>query len=76
MEKELHFPPPIEPLACYDGEQVAALTGVGLRTVERWDLQWFYLGTNTRRIMGRDLLMFLAVRRERDTGLPAEDIAA
>lgn len=69
------MPPAILPTACYTVEQVATALGVGARTVERWPLAWFFLGTRTRRVMGCDVLQFLAVARERDTGL-STDIAA
>lgn len=69
------IPPAIEPTACYTVEQVALLLGVGARTVERWPLAWFFLGTRTRRVMGRDVLAFLAVARERDTGI-VDDLVA
>lgn len=76
MVASVTFPAPILPTACYTVEQVAALLGVGTRTVERWPLSWFSLGHRTRRVMGRDLLLFLAIARERDTGLSAEDLVA
>jgi hypothetical protein len=66
MEKELHFPPAIEPNAVYDVDQVAALLQMGVRSVERLPLSWFFIGTRTRRVMGSDLLAYVEVLKERD----------
>lgn len=59
QQHELTMPPAILPTACYTVEQVATALGVGARTVERWPLAWFFLGTRTRRVMGQDLLDYL-----------------
>jgi len=66
MEKELHFPPPIEPTAAYTVEQVAAALQMGVRSVERLPLAWFFIGSRTRRVMGSDVLAYLEVLKERD----------
>jgi hypothetical protein len=56
----------IEPNAAYTVEQVSAALQMGVRSVERLPLAWFFIGTRTRRVMGSDLLAYVEVLKERD----------
>jgi len=65
MDK-IGMPPAIEPTAAYTVEQIAAALQMGVRSVERLPLAWFFIGTRTRRVLGSDLLSYIEVLKERD----------
>lgn len=62
----METPLAIEPNAAYTVEQVAAALQMGVRSVERLPLAWFFIGTRTRRVMGADVLSYIEVLKERD----------
>ena len=66
MERLLTMPLAIEPTAAYTVEQIAVALQMGVRSVERLPLAWFFIGSRTRRVMGADVLAYLEVLKERD----------
>lgn len=51
------------PEAILNIEQVADWLGVSVRTVERLDIPPVFLGTRTKRYLGKDVLKYMEQRR-------------